>query len=108
LGPRVEIILRGPRDPTMARWIEVMRPQEGGRVPTPYNDDFFYWWRWHVIALNDYPYIETNFRGDPDMPLPLGTTYRDIGMSMFFKYFIIFLYFCIGNQKCFLMMLSTN
>jgi hypothetical protein len=41
LGPRVEIISRGPRDPAMARWIKVMRRQGGGRVETPYNDDFF-------------------------------------------------------------------
>jgi hypothetical protein len=27
LGPRVEILLRGPRDPSMARWTEVMRRQ---------------------------------------------------------------------------------
>jgi hypothetical protein len=45
LGPRVEIILRGPRDIAMAQWTEVMRRQGGGRVPTPYNEDFFYWWR---------------------------------------------------------------
>jgi hypothetical protein len=45
LGPRVEILPRGPRDPSMARWTEVMRWQGGGRVSTPYNEDFFYqWW----------------------------------------------------------------
>jgi hypothetical protein len=69
-----------------------MRRQEGGRVPTPYNDDFFYWWRWQVIDLDDYPNAGIDFRWKPDMPLPLGTTYGDIGMSKFFKYFI-FLYF---------------
>jgi hypothetical protein len=42
LGPRVDILPRGPHNPAMARWIEVMRWQGGGRVPTPYNEDFFY------------------------------------------------------------------
>jgi hypothetical protein len=66
-------------------------------VPTPYNDDFFYWWQRQVIALDNYPYAGINFRGDPYMPLPPGTAYWDIGKK-FFKYFI-FLYFCIKEQK---------
>ena len=42
LGPRVEILPRGPHDPAMVRWIEVMKWQGGGRVSTPYNTDFFF------------------------------------------------------------------
>jgi len=69
-----------------------MRWQGGDRVPTPYNDDLFYWWRKKIIALDDYPYAGIDFRGDPDMPLPLGTAYGDIGMSMFLNisFFCIF------------------
>jgi hypothetical protein len=91
LGPRVEIISRGPRDPAMAWWNEVMRRQGGGRVPTPYNNDFFYWWRQQVIALDEYPHARIEFRGELDMPLPLGTAYGDIGMSMLLNISI----FCI-------------
>jgi hypothetical protein len=65
----------------MAQGTEVMRWQGGGRFPTPYSDDFCYWWRQHVISLIDYPYVGINFRGDPDMPLPPGTTYGDSGAS---------------------------
>jgi hypothetical protein len=36
------------------------------------------------------------------MPLPPGTSYRDIGMSNVFKYFI-FLYFCIVEKQYFWM-----
>jgi hypothetical protein len=43
-GPRVDIVLNGPRDPAIAWCTEVMRQQGRGRVPTPYNDDFFFWW----------------------------------------------------------------
>jgi hypothetical protein len=59
-------------------------------VPTPYNIDFFFWWRRQVIALDDYPYVGIDFRGDPNIPIPLGAAYSDIG-NFFFKYFI----FCI-------------
>jgi hypothetical protein len=66
----------------------------GGRVPTPYNEDFLYWWRRQVIALDDYPYEGIDFRGDPDMPLPPGSAYGDIGMSKSFYifHFFVFLY----------------
>jgi hypothetical protein len=82
-----------------------MRRQRGDRVPTPYNEDFFYWWKREVISLDDYPYAGIDFRGDPDMPLPPGATYGDIGMSNVFKYFI-FLYFCIIEQKYFWMVIK--
>jgi hypothetical protein len=89
----VEILPREPCDPSMAQWIEVMRRQGGGRVSTPYNDDFFFWWRRQVISLDDYPYAGIDFRGDPDMPLPPGATYGDIGNK--FLNISFFLYFCI-------------
>jgi hypothetical protein len=94
LGPRFEIIPRGPHDPTMARWTEVMRWQGRGRVPTPYNEDFFYWWRRQVIALDDYPYEGIDLRGDPDMLLPPIVAYGDIGMPKCFYifHFFVFLY----------------
>jgi hypothetical protein len=104
LGPRVEIIFHGPHNLAIAQCIEVRRWQGGGRVPTPYNNELFFWWRRHVIALDDYPYTRIDFKGDPDMPLPLGTAYGDIDMSIFLKY-LIFFYFCIGKQKYFWMML---
>jgi hypothetical protein len=94
LGPRVEIIPRGPHDPAMARWVEVMRRQGGGRVVTPYNDDFFFWWGRQIIALDDYPYVGIDFRGDPDMPLPPGDAYGTIGKQCFlYISFFVFLYF---------------
>jgi hypothetical protein len=88
----VEIIPRGPRDPTMARWIEVMKWQGGGRVVTPYNDDFFFWWQRQIIALDDYPYAGINFRGNPDMPLSPGSSYDTIGKSFYIFHFFVFLY----------------
>jgi hypothetical protein len=101
----VEILPRGPRNPAMARWIEFMRRQGGGRVSIPYNDDFFFWWWWKVIALDDYPYAGINFIGDPDMPFPPGAAYGDIG-KMFFKYFIFFCIFVLRNKKKIWMVLT--
>jgi hypothetical protein len=92
LSPRVEIIPHGPRDPSMSWWTDVMRRLGGGRVPTPYNDEFFFWWRRQVIAIDDYPYAGIDYRGDPDMPFPPGSAYGDIGKKCFyiFHFFVFF------------------
>jgi hypothetical protein len=52
------------------------------------------------MAMEDYPYVGIDFRGDSDMPLPPGSAYRDIGVSKFFEYFM-FLYFCTGKKHIF-------
>jgi hypothetical protein len=44
LIPRVEIPPHDLHDPIMTWWTNVMRRMGGGRVPTPYNDEFFHWW----------------------------------------------------------------
>jgi hypothetical protein len=85
----------------MAWWTEVMRWEGGGMVPTPYNDEFFFRGRQKFISLYYYPYGGIDFRGDPDMPLPPGSAYRDIGMSKFFKYFSFFV-FLYKETKIFL------
>jgi hypothetical protein len=61
-------------------------------VPTPYNDEFFFWWSQQVMALEDYPYEGIDFRGDPNIPLPPGSSYGDIDMQMFLNisFFCIF------------------
>jgi hypothetical protein len=79
LSPRVDITPHGKRDPAMSWWTNMMRWLGGDRVPIPYNDEFFFWWYQHVITINDYPYNEIDYREDPDMPLPPGFAYDDIG-----------------------------
>jgi hypothetical protein len=92
LSPRVEIIPRGPYDPTMSRWTKVMRRLGGGRVPTPYIDDFFFWWCRQVIAIDKYPYAEIDYRGDLYIPLPPDSTYGDIGIIFFYIFHCFFVF----------------
>jgi hypothetical protein len=74
-------------------------------VPTPYNEEFFFWWRRELIALDDYPYAGMDFIGDMHMPLPPGSTYGYIGMKKFFN----ISFFCIFvKEKKNWMMSSTN
>jgi hypothetical protein len=57
LSPRVDITPHGLHDLAMSQWTDVMRKIGGGRVPTLYNDELFFWWRQHVIEIDDYPYV---------------------------------------------------
>ena len=51
----------------------------GGRVANPYPEEFFPWWQRHIIAIDDYPYAGIDFYDGPDMPLPPGAAYGDLG-----------------------------
>jgi hypothetical protein len=99
LRPRVDIIPHGLRDPTMSQWINVMRQLGGGRVPTHYNDDFFFWLCWQVIAIDDYSYVGIDYRGDPYIPfhqiLPTVILVRNV-----FIYFIFFFFKKDKTQIC--------
>ena len=79
LSPRFDVPLQWVRDPAQRRWADVMRRLGGGRVANPYPTEFFLWWRRQIVAIDEYPYAGIDFWGDPDMPLPPGSAYRDIG-----------------------------
>ena len=67
-----------------------MRILGGGRVDNPYPVDFFPWWRRQIISIDDYLYVGIDFHKDPDIPLPLGAAYGDIGNESQ-THFLIFL-----------------
>ena len=48
-----------------------------GRVK--FGDPFFQWLRDHLLIVEDYAYAGTNFRGDPDLPLPPIAQWGDTG-----------------------------
>ena len=99
LSPRVDVPLHGVWDPAQRHWVDAMRRLGGGRVANPYPADFFPWWRWQIVSIDDYPYGGIDFQGDLDMPLPPGLAYGDIGNesrpSLFLNFlsYFIFLYF---------------
>ena len=63
-------------------------------------------------CIYDYPYARIEFYGDTDMPLPLGSAYRDIGKIpfVFFELFYFFLVFLIYLEikNMFLVVSSTD
>ena len=104
LSPRVDVPLHRVWDPSQWHWADAMHRLGGGRVSNPYPADFFPWWRWKIVSIDDYPYAGIDFRGDPDMPLPPGSTYGDIGNEYrpsFLKFWVIkfFVFFDYMKSK---------
>ena len=90
LIPRVETTPHGARYPAQLCWVNVIRRLGGGQVFNPYLEDFFLWLHRKITAINDYPYEGIDFLRDPDMPIPPGSSYEDIGNNpdyiLFFNY----------------------
>ena len=85
LRPKVISTISSPRDPRIARWADMMKRLGGSEVPrTTWDDEFFLWWGEQIIAVDDYPYAGMDFRGDPDLVLPLGATWCVIGKIAIF------------------------
>ena len=54
-----------------------------------YNDDFYIWWERQLLALENFLYVGMDFRGDPDLVLPLGGAWGELGNFYFFIFNIL-------------------
>ena len=82
MRPRTDIPTPPPREPRMHRWYDMMYRVGGGTVNQAFNEDFFLWLRCQIICIDDYAYAGVDFRGDPDMPMPEGAQFGDIGKTL--------------------------
>jgi hypothetical protein len=75
----------------MKRWVDLMA-RHGGIPIIKYDDVLFQWLRNKLIMVEDYAYVGTEFLGDPDLTLPEGSQWGDIGKKKNFHYmmFLIF------------------
>ena len=73
-----------PREPKLMRWVAVMarHPDEGTEV-VRFRPKYFHWLENQVFSIQDFPYAGVDFHGDPDMILPPGEQWDDIGTSFF-------------------------
>ena len=101
LRPRVISTISSPRDPGIAHWEDMMKRLGGSEVPrTTWDDEFFLWWGEQIIAVDDYPYAGMDFRGDPDLVLPPGTSWGTVGeFAKFFDLYNFFGFFQICRKK---------
>jgi hypothetical protein len=80
---QVEWGIPAPQDPRMKMWVDLMT-RHGGVHIVKYDDVFFQWLRNQLIMVEEYAYARTDFRGDPDLGLPKGSKWGDIGKKEFF------------------------
>jgi hypothetical protein len=71
----------GPREPRMLRWCQLMARHVAGPI-VKYDDHFFDWLRNQVVMVEDYAYAGLDFRGDPDLALPEGSQWGNIGKKV--------------------------
>ena len=79
MRPRVTFRSLRAWDPRMLGWVQIMAHTGVGRGRVKFDDLFFRWLRDHMLMVEDYAYVGTNFTSDPDLPLPLGGQWGDIG-----------------------------
>ena len=72
-----------------------MAHTDGGGAKVKYGSAFFHWFYDQILMVEDYTYDVTEFRGGPDIPLPVGAQWGDIGKNTTqeFDYFFIFMFY---------------
>jgi hypothetical protein len=75
----------------MKRWVDLMARHDSVPI-VKYDNIFFQWLRNQLLMVEDYAYAKMNFRGDPNLSLPEGSQWGDIGEKGIFFY-IMFLIF---------------
>ena len=71
------------RDPRMLRWVEFMARIGGGEAKVKFEAPFFCWLSDQILMIEDYAYVGTDIQGDPDLPLPPGAQWGDIGKKQY-------------------------
>ena len=88
LSPTVPLPARSPRQPRMSRWGDIfLRQGGGGSVQSVYDDDFYFWWERQLPSLEKFPYARMDFRGDPDLILPPGGAWGELGNFYFQNFY---------------------
>ena len=52
-----------------------------GKRKVKFGDPFFRWLRDQILMVEGYAYVGTDFSGDPDLPLPPGGQWGDLGKN---------------------------
>jgi hypothetical protein len=97
---QVDWNIPAPRDPRMKRWCDLMSRHVAGPI-IRYNDTFFDWLEPQILMIDDYAYVGLDFHNDPDLVLPEGSQWGELGEKD-----ILLLYCfckCFQNIKCFYM-----
>ena len=80
MSPAIPLQVRHPHHPRLSQWGDIFLRQGGGYiVHNVYDDDFYTWWERQLLALEQFPIAGMDFRGDPDLFLPPGGIWGEMG-----------------------------
>ena len=73
--PRSQVVFTKirARYPHILWCVEIMARIGGGGTKVKFEAPFFHWLDDQILMIEDYAYVGTEFRGDPNLPLPLGS-----------------------------------
>ena len=69
----------------MLQWVEIMARTRGGRAKVKFEAPFFRWLNDQILMIEDYAYAGTDIQGDPNLPLPPGAQWGDIGKKQYLR-----------------------
>lgn len=83
------------------RWVALMARHGGDGPVVTFTPNFFDWLGQHIVSVQDSPYPEMDYRGDPDIPLWTRNKWGDLGESFSFWHVFNFLnfYMCFLSLK---------
>ena len=63
----------------MLRWVRIMAHMGAVKGKVKFGARYFRWFNDQILMIEDYTYVGTDFRGDPDLPLPPNEQWGDMG-----------------------------
>ena len=58
------------RDPRMLRWVKIVARTGASRGKVKFGAPFFRWLNDQILMIEDYAYVGTDFRGNPNLSHP--------------------------------------
>ena len=88
----------------MIRWGEMMRRRGGGDVGRYFTDELYMQWLQLPLALEDFPYRDMDYTGDPDAPRPPRQAWGPDGMY----HLDWFVQFYVMDDVCLIYIVTDN
>jgi hypothetical protein len=81
MQPQIALAVRPVDEPRMERWTS-LSPRLVSESEFHFTGDFFAWLRRQFLWIEDFPYVDVDFRGSMDLILPEGEDWDESGKRL--------------------------
>jgi hypothetical protein len=81
MQPQIALEVRPVDEPRMERWTS-LSPRLVSESEFHFTSDFFAWLRRKYLWIEDFPYVDVDFRGSMDLILPVGEDWDELGKRL--------------------------